>query len=234
MMASIRAPLVYWNRRGLLRAGGTKIFFTIMKGVFRIGANIKSVTERYKGNMAIKMLWTWAIFLLLIPPGECQTSQNRLKSPAGKLVVVGRVIGVEEPESVWPMEFESLKIFYFRIITVVQGEEQDKYLRIAYAYNPSSDPESKLPESLFNGKSVWKLQLTRRDIFDSTVEVSRKPRDWLDYAHADRTREPFEVPVRQKCVATEGNKDEALALEQLGKLKGYRLNPNQYKMIKQE
>src|SRR2546421_6391884 len=74
-----------------------------------------------------------------------------------RLVVIGHVIGVEVPETGWPMEFQSVKIFYLRIDKVLKGKSTGKYIRIAYGYNPSSAPQYILPKEMFDGKTQWKF-----------------------------------------------------------------------------
>ncbi len=154
--------------------------------------------------------------------------QNKSK----EILVSGVIVGVEMPEFPWPMEFQSLKIFYLRISKIHKGHEKAKYLRVAYGYNPSLNPKTALPEEMFDGKSVWQMRLSRWDIFDEVVEVSRSPGDWMYEANAQIEGETRWVPIRNKCVATDGNQNEAEALEKLGKLKGYWLDWDQVKRIR--
>jgi len=140
---------------------------------------------------------------------------------ANHISVTGTVIAMEEPEFGWPMEYQSLKIFYLRVDKIAQGREKAKYLRVAYGYNPTRQPETVLPDEMFSGNSVWKLRLIRRDIFDRTVEVSQEPLDWYDEEHSGEVEGQIEVPIRPKCIPTSGNEKEAQSLEKLGKVKGY-------------
>jgi hypothetical protein len=143
-----------------------------------------------------------------------------------RVVIVGKVIAVEAPEFPWPMETESVKIIYVRVERVEKGVFAGRYARIVYPYNPSSNPQSKLPEVMFDGKSLWRFQLTLRDHDAAMVIASRKDGDWLEEEKAAPAgKELLEVPIVAKAVATPGFKDETLLLERRGSITGFWLGP---------
>ncbi|HKR02654.1 MAG TPA: hypothetical protein VJT09_18390 [Pyrinomonadaceae bacterium] len=155
-----------------------------------------------------------------------------------QLVVIGRVIGVEVPETGWPMEFESVKIFYIRVERVLKGKSTAKYIRIAYGYNPSSAPQYILPIEMFDGKTRWKFDLSEYSAFDAKVAVSKSEGDWIDTKNSKkikgseilpendprRNEEFTSVPIITKCVPVAGFEKEAAILETLGVVKGYWLD----------
>ena len=154
-----------------------------------------------------------------------------------KVTVVATVIGVEVPEMGWPMEFEDLKIFYLRVDRVEKGKLREKYLRVAYGHNPSSNPSSILPDEMFDGRFQWRFELRARDEFDSKVSVSRTEGDWVDSKNstnvkgkdlglsgADSEKEFTFFTMIQKCVPIKGYEAEAISMESLGVLKGYWLS----------
>jgi hypothetical protein len=138
-----------------------------------------------------------------------------------KVVVLARVIGVEVPEQPWPMEFQSLKVFYLKIERVLEGNVDEKFIRVEYGYNPSSQPENILPEEMFDGRSVWEFQLERWDTFDAKVEVSRKEGDWIDEQNSRQEGNERIIPIKPKCVPTNGHQKDAMLLERMKKVKGY-------------
>ena len=155
-----------------------------------------------------------------------------------KLVVIAHVIGVEQPERDWPMEYESVKIFYLRIEKVLSGKTNSKYIRVAYGYNPSSSPQYILPKEMFEGKNRWKFELSEYKEFDKKVSVSKSEGDWMDMKNSrkvkgreflpendpDAAKEFTTIPITPKCVAVAGYEKEATALETLDIVKGYWLS----------
>lgn len=154
-----------------------------------------------------------------------------------KVTIDATVIGVEVPEMGWPMEFEDLKIFYLRVDRVEKGKLREKYLRVAYGHNPSSNRSGILPDEMFEGKFQWRFELSAWDDFDSKVSVSRTDGDWVDdkkstkvkgtdlgLSGADAKKEFTSVPMIQKCVPVKGYEAEAISMESLGVLKGYWLS----------
>jgi hypothetical protein len=151
-----------------------------------------------------------------------------------RIVVTGQVIGVEVPESGWAMEYEMVKIFYLRIEKVLKGKTVSNYIRIAYGYNPSSAPERILPQDLFSGKNIWKFKLSRWDMFDAKVGVSKSEGDWVvknketikgaDFLPENDPRKDDEFTsftIIRKCVPLIGYEKEAVILETLDIVKGY-------------
>lgn len=160
--------------------------------------------------------------------------------PNEQLIVAGRVIGVEQPERGWAMEFESVKIFYLRIDKVLKGKSNSKYIRIAYGYNPSSSPQHILPEEMFNGKTHWKFNLYERENFDKKVSVSKSEGDWYDRKYSgtikgidflpdddslkNKELEVWTTEITPKCVPIAGYEKQVAALEKLDLVKGYWLD----------
>ena len=102
---------------------------------------------------------------------------SRYRSPERakrqELVVLAKVIGVEEPEQGWIMHYQAVKIFYLKIVKKLSGREKSSFIKVAYGYHPSH-PEQAPPTDLFDGKSIWKFHLSRLDMWDGKVEVSRR------------------------------------------------------------
>ena len=55
---------------------------------------------------------------------------------------------------------EAVKIFYVRVDKVLKGTFDDKYIRIGYGYILPFFTKS-LPTELFNGKTLWKFNVSR-------------------------------------------------------------------------
>jgi len=150
---------------------------------------------------------------------------------------VGQVIGSEVPNMGWPMEFESLKIFYVRVEKVKKGSLKAKYVRIAYGHNPSNNPSSTLPEAMFNGQTRWEFEVSAREEFDSSVDVSRGEGDWFDEKNKVKVKcaeigitknkpdeDCFTIPMLKKLEPIAGFEQEAISLEKLGVIAGYWLD----------
>ncbi len=119
------------------------------------------------------------------------------------LSIVGPVVAVETPEFSWPMEFEAVKIFYVRVDKVVKGTFDDKYIRIGYGYNPSHSPQSNLPTELFNGKTVWKFNVSKMSGFerDTLPTVKTQAERAAELKEPDRAEdEPLET-VNDELIA---------------------------------
>lgn len=148
-----------------------------------------------------------------------------------RLVIVGSVICVQRPDLGWPMEFESLEIFYVRIDKVVKGKSSSKYIRIAYGHNPTSQPQYNLPLEIFKEKARWKFELSEAPNFDGRAPVSSSLPDETKVKVSDllppeypRIEELRASVATMRCVSVVGLEGEAATLETKGTMKGYWLD----------
>ena len=160
------------------------------------------------------------------------------------LSVVGPVVAVETPEFSWPMEFEAIKIFYVRVDKVLKGKFDDKYVRIGYGYNPSRSPQNNLPTELFNGKTVWKFNVSKMSGFEQdtlpTIKTQSERMAELEESDgfiaapvksepdADDKEDFYKVvkivPGYYACILTPGFEAEKVGLTSMKNIKSYWLD----------
>lgn len=158
--------------------------------------------------------------------------------------IIGPVVAVETPEFSWPMEFEAVKIFYVRVDKVLKGKFDDKYVRIGYGYNPSSSSQNNLPTELFNGKTVWKFNVSKMSGFDRealpTVKTQAEHRAEIEESDEviaapekndpnSKDKEDFQkvlriVPGYHACIITPGFEGEKADLTSMKTIRSYWLD----------
>jgi len=158
--------------------------------------------------------------------------------------IIGPVVAVETPEFSWPMEFGAVKIFYVRVDKVLKGMFEDKYIRIGYGYDPSGPPQNILPTALFNGKTVWKFDVSKMSGFEHdtlpTIKTEAERMAEIEESdevtltpvttdsHSDK-KEDFHkvlkvVPGHHACIITPGFEAEKTGLTSMKTIKSYWLD----------